>query len=642
MHRLAIGSLLASTAAITGVAVGSAVAGASPALSAPVITSTSGQMVVGKNRTITIRATGYPKPTFTEKGALPPGIAFVPSIGEAELTGTPAPGAGKLYTITITATNTTGHDTVPYRLTVEQIPSFPSGFCPPTLTVGQYSHVSQSVTAWPSSFGLTLTSSLPSGLQFEQNPTNDVVGVLSGTPGPGTGGKTTLHYSSTASPMSGKTVTKYQKCVLTIDQEPAFTGSATSTVTAGTKLPGKIAVGGNGGYPWVATVTGSGDLPTGMTGTDHNGRNFAYNINGKPATGTAGDYRVTVTADNGAGSSVTEGYVVVDVTPHVTQAATTLTLTASPTTTFGSSTTIVATVGGGSSPGGFVQFDVAGSDAPVTVAVGEDEQATFTTPSTLNAGTYPITATYTGDPRNSLSTATTTLTVGPAPTTLSVSPAVASAGYGSSAQLTATVTSSAGTPEGEVTFKVDGNTYPVDVNGSGQATFTTPTTLTADGGPYLVQAAFIPYTNAPINWSPSTAPTVTLDVGPVTVSAEVGDARGSMQSISSSGTTVSVNPAGTNVVAASFNCEGTPVVPTSVTVDVTSTTGDLDDTAALDLTPSSVSEPSTDSDTGTSDFHWTIAPGSLTSLGVTSATVTISSVGSTALSPASITFTLDW
>ena len=56
-----------------------------------------------------LRATGYPAPAFTESGPLPVGLSFSDSRnGTAVISGTPAPGSGGRYHITITATNASG------------------------------------------------------------------------------------------------------------------------------------------------------------------------------------------------------------------------------------------------------------------------------------------------------------------------------------------------------------------------------------------------------------------------------------------------------------------------------------------------------------------------------------------------------
>ena len=53
--------------------------------------------------------TGYPAPTLTETGALPPGVTFTDNAnGTATLAGTPAAGTQGSYPLTLSATNASG------------------------------------------------------------------------------------------------------------------------------------------------------------------------------------------------------------------------------------------------------------------------------------------------------------------------------------------------------------------------------------------------------------------------------------------------------------------------------------------------------------------------------------------------------
>jgi hypothetical protein len=595
--------------------------------------------MVGKDKTLRIKASGYPKPSFTETGALPRGVTFESGSGYAELTGTPATGSGNLYTFTLTATNSKGSDTEQYSLTVQQDPVFPGDFCPGTLTVGHFTRDSETVAAWPPFFGLTETSPLPTGMQFIQAPTTENAGVLTGTPAAGTGGKWNLKYSADAG-----TITRYHTCKVVVDQEPSFSGPATGVATVGTKLAAPIEVTGTSGYPRHVTPTSSGTVPAGLTMMSrHGGKTFGEKFTGKPSTGSAGDYLIDIGANNGAGTTVTQGFVLVVRTKAVTPAPTTVTLTpTAPATTYLTTITFTATVKGGTSPAGYVQFFREGADAPVTVPLSHGV-ATFTTPATLNAGNYHVTATYTGDPRNASSTASTSLTVSPASTTLDLSPSANSAALGGSATFTATVTSAAGTPQGVVDFEVGGIESYVDLNGAGRATFHTPATLTVTGDPYTVQATFLSYTDSPGDWAKSNTATALLDVGLVDLTGEVAWGTGPGTNVAApNGATLTVLPGTANEVAADLAYPaggGTPAGP--VTIDVHSATGHHDYTATLGLTASEPA-PSADPDTGRSDYFWTIASNTLTTLGVSTVTVTVSYPGSASYVATSLTFSLKW
>ena len=72
---------------------------------------------MGTAGSFTVTATGYPAPTFSETGVLPSGVTL--SSG-GSFSGTPAPGTGGTYVITITASNGIGTNaTQTFTLTVK-------------------------------------------------------------------------------------------------------------------------------------------------------------------------------------------------------------------------------------------------------------------------------------------------------------------------------------------------------------------------------------------------------------------------------------------------------------------------------------------------------------------------------------------
>ncbi|HUY96392.1 MAG TPA: putative Ig domain-containing protein, partial [Verrucomicrobiae bacterium] len=75
---------------------------------APAFTGTNGvTLTSGQTNPITIITTGYPSPTISESGTVPPGLTFTDNgNGTATITG-PAPGTG-IYSVTLTAANGVG------------------------------------------------------------------------------------------------------------------------------------------------------------------------------------------------------------------------------------------------------------------------------------------------------------------------------------------------------------------------------------------------------------------------------------------------------------------------------------------------------------------------------------------------------
>jgi hypothetical protein len=147
---------------------------------------------------------------------------------------------------------------------------------------------------------------LPSGLSLSST------GLLSGTPGSGTGGNyPIIVYASDGSP---PVVT--QQFTLTVDEAPSIT-SGQST---------RFSLGANGEFPVAATgfpaasLSVIGPLPTGVTFTD--GGNGTGMLSGTPAPGTGGTYALTVMAVNGTGSPVVGALnLTVDQSPAITSAS---------------------------------------------------------------------------------------------------------------------------------------------------------------------------------------------------------------------------------------------------------------------------------------------------------------------------------
>src|ERR1700677_4584284 len=160
--------------------------------------------------------------------------------------------------------------------------------------------------------------------------------------------------------------------------------------------------------------------------------------------------------------SDTSPYVFANSTNVTVGTSSTTTGSASPTTqTFGSSVTLSANVtSSGGTPTGTVNFTEGTTPNIVTIASGALSGGSASVPtSALGGGTPSITATYvppTVSQFAASSSAPFTLTINPASTTTTTTtPATTTAG--SSVALSATVSSSAGTPGGNVAF-LDGST----------------------------------------------------------------------------------------------------------------------------------------------------------------------------------------
>ncbi len=338
---------------------------------------TSGSMTtftVGSTGWFSVTSSGFPVPTLSETGDLPYGVTFVDNgNGTATLSGTPAPGTGGSYGITITANNggVTANATQSFTLAVNQGAAIITGNGT-TFTVAVGGTFTVSTTGVPVA-ALSETGALPSGVTFVDN--GDGTGTLSGTPATGTAG----NYAITLTANNGVDTPALQSFSLLVNQSPAIT--STNTATFNEQAMGSFTVTTTGDP--TPTLTETGNLPSGVSFID-NGDGTATII-GTPAAGTGGQYGFTIQASNG-------------VTPNATQS---FTLTVIGILSFTSGNAVTFNAGGAGS------FTVATSGWPtpslteagtlparITFTDNGDGTATLAgTAPTTAAGTYPLTFT---------------------------------------------------------------------------------------------------------------------------------------------------------------------------------------------------------------------------------------------------------
>lgn len=156
----------------------------------------------------------------------------------------------------------------------------------------------------------------------------------------------------------------------------------------------------------------------------------------------------------------------------IAKAASTVTLTQGGPYQFGQSATITAEVSApGGTPTGQVTFSIDGTpSAPVTLVAGK---ASLTLPN-LSAASHAIIATYAETANVLGSVATGSLLVGKATPVLAVESSANPSVFGQPVSYTARVTSTAGTPSGDVEFTVDGVVLPRVTLSAGVATIASP------------------------------------------------------------------------------------------------------------------------------------------------------------------------
>ena len=433
---------------------------------APVFTSANNTTFkVGTAGSFIVTASGTPAPTFSETGALPTGVTLT---NTGNLSGTPAAGTGGTYPITITASNGSVDATQGFTLTVDQAPAITS-VANTTFTVGTAGSFTVIASGFPAPT-FSATGALPSGVTLSSS------GVLSGTPGAGTGGT----YPITITANNGVSPNGTQSFTLTVDQAPAITSANSTTFTVGTAGSFTVVASGNP----ASTFSETGALPSGVT------LSTGGLLSGTPAAGTGGTYTITITAANGTTNATQIFTLTVDQAPSITS-------TNSATFTAGTAGSFTATATGFPSP----SFTETGAlPSGVTLSTGG---LLAGTPAAGSGGTYTITITAS----NGVSPNATqifTLTVNQAPVFTSAASTTFTAGMAGSFTVTASgnpaatfsetgalpsgVTLSAGGLLSGTPAAGSGGTYIITITAANGATSTQNFTMTVDQAPRITSA----------------------------------------------------------------------------------------------------------------------------------------------------------
>jgi large repetitive protein len=263
-----------------------------------ITSANSATFTVGAAGTFTVTAGGFPAATFGETGALPIGVSFNSATGV--LSGTPQPGTGGVYDLTISASN--GIITDPsqsFTLIVDEVPEITSTTTT-TFTVGQSDTFTVTANGYPPAT-LVESGSLPSGVGFSM-----ATGVLSGTPQPGTGGT----YDLTFTPINSTGTGNAQTFTLIVNESPAITSASGTVFTVGTA--GTFSVTTNG-FP-TSTIAETGTLPAGVFFNASTGV-----LSGTPQLGSGGTYDLTFTPANLVGTGATQDFtLIVNQAPTIT------------------------------------------------------------------------------------------------------------------------------------------------------------------------------------------------------------------------------------------------------------------------------------------------------------------------------------
>ncbi len=375
----------------------------------------------------------------------------------------------------------------------------------------------------PSFYGnsVTFTATIPpSGttaptgtVSFLDGATQIGTGTLSGNPGVAT-------FTTAALNMGTHSITvsypgdSYNGPSVSLPLSQVVKQAQTATTVTATPSPG--IAGGAETITATVTVTSGSGTPTGTvtftSGTTQLGSAPVSNAGTATITPALaqGSYQIVATysgdANNQGSASAPLSLIVSQAT---TQAA--LVVAPNPALVLVPITFTATVTGNGGAPTGSVNF-LANGNVVGAGNVNPSGVATFTT-STLAAGTYAITATYTGDANDAGSTSLpVSLTVSLATTATAITVTPDPALVGAAVTITAKVTGNGGTPTGSVNFIANGNTLASAVLTAGTASFTTSTlapgtySITAS---YQGDAADAPSTSTAISETVGLIPTTT-------------------------------------------------------------------------------------------------------------------------------------
>jgi hypothetical protein len=448
---------------------------------APAFTSAnSATATAGSAFSFTVKAGGYPAPSWGESN-LPPGISFTDNKdGTATLSGTPTtPGT---YPMPLAATNAYGSVQQTLTITVQQAPAITSAKSA-TFTVGTQGSFSVQTTGSPAA-AITESGKLPSGVTFSDN--GNGTATLAGTPAAAANGS----YPITITAANGVSPNATQGFTLAVNPAtaaPVITSVGATTFAAG--HAGTFTVT-TSGFPAAAlSVTSSPALPSGVT--FKNNGDGTGTLAGTPPAGSQGSYLLTIKASNSAGTASQSFNLTVNSGLAITSAATA-------TATAGQAFTFTVTTTGSPAP----TLSRAGTLPPgITFTANSNGTATLAgTAAATDSGPYPIT--FTAKNANGTASQAFTLTVNQVPSFSSAAAVTETAGtaftFAVSTKGFPTPKLSAGSLPAGVSFSDGGNgtgslsgstavkagTYAITVtaaNGGGSASQTITLTVKAAG-----------------------------------------------------------------------------------------------------------------------------------------------------------------
>jgi uncharacterized repeat protein (TIGR03803 family) len=271
------------------------------------------QTTVGVPYSFTFTASGYPAPTFSIFGQIPPGISLSTS---GVLSGTAQPGDGGVYTGSVTAYNAYGQygssDSQNYTLTVQEAPAINAGppFSPAVVNQSYYFNFSQNAYGYPGPTYTLTSGSFPTGLTMSTG------GVVTGT----ATASGTFSGVVTAANGVGSPATKSFVIVIEPPTVPVFTNGLPPNGYVGSEYSFTFQASG---LPAPSLSVTSGTVPPGLIEADYELDGpliWSGVLWGRPTQ--SGTFSFTVTASNGLTTPASQTYsiTVLPAKPAITSA----------------------------------------------------------------------------------------------------------------------------------------------------------------------------------------------------------------------------------------------------------------------------------------------------------------------------------
>jgi hypothetical protein len=253
-----------------------------------VVTDPVATFTAGAQNHVVVASLGDPTGWMSESGHLPAGISFVAAHdGTATISGRPSAGMHGTFSFSLSSKNAFGLSHQLFTLVVGAVPRFSSSSSASfPIGVSTVFHVAAGGSPQPT---ITEHGNLPSGVRFQSGRGT---ATLAGTPAKGTSGSYRVSFTAGG----GAGLNSTQTFTLVVGSVPSFSSKSATTFVIGDATVFIVTAKGDPS----PVVSETGALPAGVRFQGGSGTGI---ISGVPAKGTAGAYRLTLTAGTGSNSA---------------------------------------------------------------------------------------------------------------------------------------------------------------------------------------------------------------------------------------------------------------------------------------------------------------------------------------------------